>query len=72
MSDNCGRKGYGSMMLNKLIHEASKNQLGGIHLSVDVGNVVATRMYEKLGFQKIDAESRGNSNIMYLPLSLIG
>lgn len=47
-------KGFGLMMMNSLLDFARIQQIHQVHLSVDKVNLMAIKLYEKLGFIKID------------------
>lgn len=44
-------KGYGKLVMNKLISDAIENKVPIIKLSVDKGNVDAISLYDKFGFK---------------------
>lgn len=43
-------KGYGSMIMKELLHRVSKKNVKTLHLSVDIANHGAVKMYQKYGF----------------------
>ena len=47
------RQGYGTALLNHLIEELRKRNIGEIFLEVRVGNKSAVQFYKKQGFEKI-------------------
>jgi RimJ/RimL family protein N-acetyltransferase len=49
-------KGYGTEMVDSLLHYAYKNNIGQVFLSVDKDNVVAIKLYIKNGFQIIKSD----------------
>ncbi len=51
ISESAQGKGYGKMMLKKLIDTALELKIENINLSVDTNNETAISLYEKHGFQ---------------------
>lgn len=49
-ADESLKMGYGTKMMKELFREAKKQKIETIHLSVDVGNIKAKRLYLNLGF----------------------
>lgn len=47
------RLGYATLLLNKVIKDATKKECKNITLEVDVNNDSAIKLYEKLGFIKV-------------------
>jgi RimJ/RimL family protein N-acetyltransferase len=60
-------KGYGLYLINFLIRSARKLQIDLLHLSVDKINFGAIKLYEKVGFFKVD-ELNENSILMKIEL----
>jgi GNAT superfamily N-acetyltransferase len=60
-------RGVGSSLIERLITQAGLDGFGAISLSVDPSNP-ALRLYERLGFRRVDADD-GGSWTMLLPLS---
>ena len=60
-------KGFGFYLMNTLVDFARKLQIKTLHLSVDKVNLGAIKLYEKVGFFKID-ELNENSYLMKMKL----
>jgi RimJ/RimL family protein N-acetyltransferase len=60
-------KGYGLFLMNSLIDSAKKLQINILHLSVDKINLGAIKLYEKVGFTKVE-EINENTFLMKMKL----
>lgn len=60
-------KGFGLYLMNTLVDFARKLQIKTLHLSVDKVNLGAIKLYEKVGFLKIN-ELNENSFLMKMEL----
>ena len=75
--DSYQDKGYGKMIMNKLLETFNNtNNINNLHLTVDINNTKAIKMYEKLNFNIINTYEtyykmvlNKVSNIIYLPVS---
>ena len=59
--------GYGLFLMNSLIDSARKLQVNILHLSVDKINIGAIKLYEKVGFAKVE-EINENTFLMKMKI----
>lgn len=71
VSENKERKGYGKLIMDRLIKEAQLRNISLINLSVDINNHSALKMYVKYGF-KICNEIKPGIILMELELNKFG
>lgn len=64
-------RGIGTQLLMITVEAAKKRKLGFIALTVSQDNVVAFRMYRRLGFKETVFLKKSGQMLMVLPLSLI-
>ncbi|PAB59410.1 ribosomal-protein-alanine N-acetyltransferase [Anaeromicrobium sediminis] len=50
---NCRKKGYGDLLIDKLLNEGDKKGINAYTLEVRVSNIPAQRLYEKYGFKSV-------------------
>jgi ribosomal protein S18 acetylase RimI-like enzyme len=55
--DNYQGKGYGKILIEKVLEEAKAKEIKKIKLSVDEGNSKAYLMYKKYGFEVVDEKN---------------
>ncbi|WP_348823516.1 GNAT family N-acetyltransferase [Flavobacterium aestuarii] len=71
VSENKERKGYGKLIIDRLIEEAQLKNISRINLSVDINNHNAVKMYVKYGFV-ICNEIKPGIILMELELKKLG
>jgi len=64
-------RGIGTQLLMMTVEVAKKRKLGFITLTVSQDNVVAFRMYQRLGFRETVFLKKSRQILMVLPLSLM-
>ena len=67
VSENYKGKGFGNLMLGKLIKTARDNKFEEIFLTVDFDNKPAIRLYEKFGFTLME---KMNEHVQLMRLAL--
>jgi ribosomal protein S18 acetylase RimI-like enzyme len=50
--------GWGRQLLERLLHEAEKQDLRDIELTVGLSNIAAVRLYESTGFSTVLSDGR--------------
>ena len=50
---NCRKKGYGDLLIDKLLKEGEKKGINAYTLEVRVSNIPAQSLYEKYGFKSV-------------------
>lgn len=71
VSENKERKGYGKLIMDRLIEEAQLKNISRINLSVDINNHDAVKMYVKYGF-RICNEIKPGIILMELEVNKLG
>ncbi len=65
-------KGYASRLLREFIRIAEKKQQAAVHLYTHRENILAIKMYKKLGFVECMAEDESRRNDMHLIYDISG
>ena len=69
VADNKHGNGLGKRIIGELINQARDEGIECLHLTVDVTNLSAIGLYERVGFCKTSTQSSDGSYLMVLDLS---
>ena len=54
--EECRGKGYGTKLMNEALKLAREENIDSVELNVNKDNMVAKKLYEKLGFEKTNKD----------------